>query len=223
MFSKWIKFFIGLLLLPVCYGAGKTLWLTLKASGSADTTWIPMLAGAACWLVVFILLPAPMYIYVFGHELTHAVWAMLFGGRVKKFKVSSNGGHVVVTKDNFIITLAPYFFPIYAALVILLFGVGHLVWNLQPYQVWFHLLLGIAYSFHVTLTWHILKTRQSDITSQGYIFSAVIIFLGNALVLLIALPLLTKNVGLDMVARWWFDATFDFLDYARMFLAAHMK
>jgi hypothetical protein len=59
----------------------------------------------------------------------------------------------------------------------------------------------------VTLTWHALKTRQSDITSQGYLFSAVIIFLGNAAVLLLGLPLLTARVGLLNALGWWLENT----------------
>jgi hypothetical protein len=57
--------------------------------GGADTVWVPLLAGAACWVVIFLLLPKPMWIYVFGHELTHALWTWLFGGQVKKMKVTS--------------------------------------------------------------------------------------------------------------------------------------
>ena len=116
---KWIKFIIAILLLPVCAGAATALWRVLHASYGADTVWVPFLAGAACWLVIFLLLPKPMWLYVFGHELTHALWAWLFGGRVKKMKVTSAGGHVVVSKTNFLIVLAPYFFPLYAVLVIL--------------------------------------------------------------------------------------------------------
>ena len=69
--------------------------------------------------------------------------------------------------------------------------------------MWFHFLLGAAYAFHVTLTFHILKTEQSDITGQGYVFSAVIIFLGNVGVLLIGLPLLTTQVSLLASLGWW--------------------
>jgi hypothetical protein len=46
---KWIKFIIAVLLLPVCAGAARALWLVLRASGGADTVWVPLLAGAACW------------------------------------------------------------------------------------------------------------------------------------------------------------------------------
>jgi hypothetical protein len=200
---KWVKMLIGIMLLPVCVGTAKAMWVVLSQTGGADRIWLPMLAGAASWIVVFLLLPKPMLVYVFGHELTHAVWTWIFGGSVKGFKAGSGGGHVVSTKSNFVIVLAPYFFPVYAVLLVLVFVVGTLagVWQ-AAYAPWFHLLLGAAYAFHVTLTWHILRTSQTDITSQGYIFSAAVIFLGNAFVLLIGVPLLTKHSLLDSMVSW---------------------
>jgi hypothetical protein len=204
---KWIKFIIAILLLPVCAGTAMALWQVLCASGRADVVWVPLLGGAACWGVVFLLLPKPMWIYVFGHELTHALWTWLFGGQVKKMKVASDGGHVVISKSNFLIALAPYFFPLYAVLVIAVFAVGHCFWNWTDYLVWFHLALGAAYAFHVTLTWQVLRTRQTDITSQGWLFSAVVIFLGNAGVLLLGLPFLTARVGFLTALGWWLENT----------------
>ena len=200
---KWIKFLIAVLLLPVCAGAARTLWLVLRAGYGADTVWIPLLGGAACWIVIFMLLPKPMWIYVFGHELTHALWTWLFGGEVKKMKVTSKGGHVVISKTNFLIALAPYFFPLYAVIVIAVFALGNFIWNWHGYLVWFYLLLGAAYAFHVTLTFHVLKTQQSDITSQGYLFSAVVIFLGNALVLLVGVPLLAQRPEIFKILGLW--------------------
>jgi hypothetical protein len=206
---KWCKTLIAVLLLPLCIGAGVALWRVVSRSGGADTIWVPMVAGMACWVVVYLLLPKPMWMYVFGHELTHAVWTWAFGGRVRRFRATSNGGHVVVTKTNFLIALAPYFFPFYAALLVAVFAVGHLLWGWSRVVVWFHLLLGAAYAFHVTLTWHILKTRQSDITQQGYLFSAVVIFLGNAGALLLAIPLLASRVEVWTALRWWMECTGD--------------
>lgn len=204
---KWAKFIIAILLLPVCIGAGRTLWMVMGRCGSADMTLVPIAGGAACWLVIYWLLPKPMWIYVFGHELTHAIWVWLFGGSVKKFKATSDGGHVIVDKTNFLIALSPYFFPLYAVVVVVVFGLGHLIWGWRNFFVWFHLCVGAAYAFHVTLTAHVLKTQQSDITSQGYLFSAVVIFLGNVLVLLIGLPLLTAGVDLSSMVGWWFEST----------------
>ena len=204
---KWIKFILALLLLPVCAGAARTLWLVVRASSGAELAWVPILAGAVCWIIIFLMLPKPMWIYVFGHELTHAIWTWLFGGDVKKFKVTSAGGHVVISKTNFLITLAPYFFPLYAILVILVYVTGNFIWDWHRALVWFHLLLGAAYAFHLTLTFHILQTQQSDITSQGYLFSAVVIFLGNAIVLLFGIPLLTSRISLLHMLHWWLDST----------------
>jgi hypothetical protein len=204
---KWIKFIIAILLLPVCIGAGQALWMVILASGNADTTWVPMLAGAICWVVIYLLLPKPMWIYVFGHELTHALWTWLLGGSVKRFKATSSGGHVVISKTNFVIALAPYFFPLYAAVVVAAFAIGNLIWNWHGYLPWFHLALGTAYAFHVTLTAHVLKTQQSDITGQGYLFSAVVIFLGNVSVLLIGIPLLAAKVDMLKALHWWLECT----------------
>ena len=204
---KWVKMIIAILLLPICVGAAQALWLVIQHSGSADTAWIPLLAGAGCWIVIFLFLPKPMWIYVLGHELTHAVWAWLFGGQVKKIKVTSSGGHVHITKTNFLIALAPYFFPLYAVLVVAVFAIGHLIWNWQRFLVLFDLFLGAAYAFHITLTAHILKTRQTDITDQGYLFSAVVIFLGNISVLLLGIPLLAAKVDVGRAFTWWFECT----------------
>lgn len=196
---------LAILLLPFCVGAGMAFWRVLQTGGHSETIWVPALAGAACWWIVFLMLPKPMRVYVIGHELTHALWTVICGGKVIKFKAAAAGGHVVVTKNNFLIALAPYFFPLYVVLGVGCFVVGHWIWNWSAYLVWFHLLLGAAYSFHITLTWHILQTHQTDIMSQGYLFSAVVIWLGNISVLLLGIPLLTSSVSVQNSLGWWWQ------------------
>lgn len=204
---KWLKFVLGILLVPPCIGAASALSRVLSAAGSAQTFWVALVGGAACWLTIFLLLPKPMLVYVFGHELTHAVWTWAFGGRVKKFRASAKGGHVILTKSNFLIALAPYFFPLYVVAVVLVYLVGHLIWNWQAYLPWFHFFVGAAYAFHLTLTWHILQTRQTDITEQGYLFSATVIWLGNIVVLIVGIPLLTARVRVLDALGWWLSGT----------------
>ena len=204
---KWYKFIIALLLLPLCIGASEAVLRVIRASGDADTIWVAMLAGAACWLVVYLLLPKPIWVYVFGHELTHVLWSCIFGGKLKAFKATAKGGQVIVTRSNFLVALAPYFFPVYAVGVFGVYAAGNLIWGWTRYAAWFHFLVGMAYAFHVTLTGHVLRSRQSDITQQGYLFSAVIIWLGNMGVLLIGVPLLTTRVGLLTAWGWCLEAT----------------
>jgi hypothetical protein len=114
---------------------------------------------------------------------------------------------VVVTRNNFLIALAPYFFPLYAMLVVGIYATGRWLGNWHSGEMWFHLLLGAAYAFHITLTWHILKANQTDITEQGYIFSIVIIFLGNMSILLFGMALLGGKVSAGTALKWWGDCT----------------
>lgn len=202
---KWLKMLLAVLFLPLCWGAVAALIKAVRFTGQGETFWLALLGGMTCWWAVFLLLPKPMWVYVFGHELTHALWTWLFGGRVKKFKVTAKGGHVVVTKSNFLVTLAPYFFPVYVALVLAVFALGHLIWGWSAFRVLFHWVVGVAYGFHVTLTLHILRTRQSDITSQGWMFSLVVIFLGNVLVLLLGIPMLTPTLTVATSMGWWLE------------------
>ena len=53
----------------------------------------------------------------------------------------------------------------------------------------------------------ILKTEQSDVTQHGYLFSAVVIFLGNMATLLVGVPLLTARVGVLTSLGWWLEST----------------
>ena len=88
-----------------------------------------------------------------------------------------------------------------------LFGLGHWLLHWPSELPWFHLLLGAAYGFHVTWTWQILETDQSDVSEQGYLFSAVVIYLGNVIVLLVGLPLLAAKVSVPLVLGWWWRET----------------
>ena len=101
--------------------------------------------------------------YVLGHELTHALSGMLFGAKASRLKVTDKGGSVNLTKTNFIITLAPYFFPFYtfvvgiAALIVLIF-----VRPLPLIPLWVAL-VGFTWAFHLLFTLDSLSQRQPDI------------------------------------------------------------
>ncbi len=192
-FSRWL---LALALLPVAVGCTWALLGILLKSRAAVDFWLTLLGGGACWLVVFLLLPKPMWVYVVGHELTHALCAWLCGGRVKSMKVGSAGGQVVLTKTNALIALAPYFLPLYSLLWALIWLVVRLVSPGIGFTLVFHFGLGVTYAFHLTLTAQILRVRQPDIIGEGRVFSAVVIWLGNVLTLLFAVPLLTDQYRL---------------------------
>ena len=209
--GRCLRWLLAVALFPLCVGVSWALLDLLSSSGHTSQFWVPAMAGAGAWLVVFLSLPKPMWVYVVGHEFTHALWTWLCGGRVKKFRASAKGGHVVVTKTNTLITLSPYFFPFYAVLWILVFFVGEALFGWRHLRPWFHFGLGGTYAFHITLTAHILRLRQPDLDGEGWVFSAVVIWLGNVLGLLLAVPLLTRAVTLSTAFGWAFDRTGRFL------------
>ena len=198
---RWVKEILGVLLVPLCFGFFRVLQSVIATAGDSLNVWIPMGSGAGCWLVVYIFMPRQTWLYVVGHELTHVVWSWAFGGELRQFKIGAKGGHVVVSKSNFLVALAPYFFPLYAMMVGLIFGAVHFFWPKPEAVPVFHLLLGGTYAFHVTWTLEILRTRQSDIEGQGYLFSAVVVALGNLLVLICGIALLSgQPPAMDVLA-----------------------
>jgi hypothetical protein len=119
------------------------------------------------------------------------------GGRVSRFRVSRDGGHVVTTKANFWIALAPYFFPIYSILTIAIYGGLSLFLNMQPYGRLLYAVIGATWAFHFTFTCWMIPKNQTDLTDQGTFFSLVIIYLMNLLLLSVMLVLASRQITFE--------------------------
>src|SRR2546421_1239441 len=136
--TRWVKFVVAIFLLPVCAILTQTFFTVFTRATIAHRLWAGpefwfFSLGALLWLIAFFGLPRPMVVYVFGHELTHALWVLLMGGRVSRFRVGRAGGHIVTDRNNFLIALAPYFFPLYSILAIGVFGVLSIFYDMQRY------------------------------------------------------------------------------------------
>ncbi len=179
----------GLALLPVVVGLGRALVRLVAGLGpvTGDQAWF--LYGLAGYVMLQAVGFKPMRTYVLGHELTHAVATLAFGGRVRRMRVGEASGHVDVTKTNLVVTLAPYVVPLYAVLAILLYMAAR-PWTAWPYlHGTFLAVLGAALGFHLMLTWHSLTVRQPDLAVYGLVFSLIVIALGNLLVAALLLKL----------------------------------
>ena len=99
------------MLVPFCIGFTRQLATTIFTVQYRPDVPYYFFAGGLSYLAIHILFKKPVFAYVIGHELTHALFALLFGGSVKAFHASDRGGRVTITKSNFIITLAPISFP----------------------------------------------------------------------------------------------------------------
>jgi len=166
--------------------------------------------GSVLWLIWFcgsvwsLGEPFPLRAYIFGHELSHAVWVWLMGGRVSRLQVRSDGGYILTDKTNWWISLSPYFYPIYSLFLILLYGAVSFFYNvahakvliawMTPLQILF-LALGITWAFHLSFTCWMIPKGQLDRSDHGTFFSLVVIYLMNlvllAAFLIIAAPEVT--------------------------------
>ncbi len=181
-----IRLVAGLLLLPLCYAAARTLFATmmsLHAAGNAALTpeeWA-LLVGFGLWLFLYFTMPRPVRSYILAHELTHALWAWMSGATVHGIKVAEDRGSVELSRSTFLITLAPYFFPLYTVIVIIVYIALSVFFNVADYNVFWMGLIGLTWGFHFTFTISTLLQHQTDIKDCGYIFSYALIFLLNVL------------------------------------------
>ncbi len=121
-------------------------------------------------------------IYVFGHEAAHAIATWMCLARVHEFRVSRTGGHVLSSKNNSFITLAPYFIPLYMILWIIFMGIVELLFSNVTS---FFLFGGIGFwaAFHVYWLFECHPFQQPDLSRRGIYFSAMLILLINLLLL----------------------------------------
>ena len=180
---RLLRFLTGAALLPLCVAVSLALLETLRSlqtSGSLlspETLWL--LTGYFLWLGMWFFLPQPVRAYVVAHELTHALWGLFFGARPRNLTVTSKGGSISLSKSNMLITLAPYFFPLYTVIVILLYLLTRCFFTPVPLPLLWLFFVGLTWGFHVTFTVQSLMTTQPDIQLYGRLFSYVIIYLFN--------------------------------------------
>jgi hypothetical protein len=181
MVKEIIKVLFGISLVPFCLGFTWQLAATvITVRFKADTPYY-FIAGVLTYLTAHLLFKKPILTYVIGHELTHAFFAMLFGGSVKSIQASGRGGRVTISKSNFIITLAPYFFPLYTFFALLLYWIAAIS-DVRGTTIGVLIFLsGATFAFHLILTFIFLQTDQTDIKEHGGLFSYPLIYLFNTI------------------------------------------
>ena len=197
--TRWLKFVVAIFLLPACAVLTETFFTVFARATFAERLWAGQefwffSLGALLWLIAFVGLPRPILLYVFGHELTHAIWVWLMGGRVSRFRVSAEGGHVVTNRTNFWIALAPYFFPIYSILAIAIYGALSIFYNVQPYGRLLYAVIGVTWAFHLTFTLWMIPKNQTDLRDHGTFFSLIVIYLLNLTLLSVMLILASPRI-----------------------------
>lgn len=194
--QRALRWIMGLVLLPAC---GVTTWTFFASFRDATlnrgfwqtpefwyfTTGSLLMAG---WLGSGLLRSFFLYLYVLGHELTHALFVLLFRGQVSDIHVSTRGGYITTNKTNLLIALSPYFVPFWALVLGILFVGCRLAWEIDGYwELAFYAMVGSSWTFHMLWTLWMILRDQPDLQENGTFLSLVIIYLANLLLLVLLL------------------------------------
>jgi hypothetical protein len=226
----------GLFLLPVLWVLGQTFFGVFTHATLHEDLWLEeefwfFSLGSLLWLIAFISgmyatgRPPLIHFYVFGHELTHAVWVWVCRGKIHEDRQmwSASGGYIITNTHNFWIALAPYFYPIYSLAVIVLYFLASCFLNLTestatfiwttPNQ-WLFLLLGFTWFFNFSFTLWMIPKGQTDLSTYGNFFSLVIIGLMNLLLLSLALIVVSPTIDFPTFAHALLSHTEDFSEFS---------
>jgi hypothetical protein len=192
LLDRMIRWLVGLVLLPLCW---VTTWTFLSRFSHAaleqgfwQTAEFWYFAIGGLWMTGWFWAGLGqrffLYVYVLGHELTHAVFVVLFRGKVTEFHVSSDGGYITTNKTNMVISLSPYFVPFWAVIAAGLYAVLRLSLDLSAqWELAFYAVMGVTWTFHMVWTLWMIPRDQPDLKENGTFLSLVVIYLANLLVL----------------------------------------
>lgn len=189
---RLLKLLIALLLLPTAVLTfAQTVRILLAVLGQLSVA-VSFVAG----LVVYSGIHYGYYNfsrpYVFAHEITHALAALLCGCRIKDVSIGQDSGYVKMDRCNAFVVLAPYFVPAYVIAAALVYVIADLFVDVSPYRQVFLFVIGFFMAFHFIQTFKTLfEADQPDLKlAGGKVFSVVMITLANLVVLAVVLKAL---------------------------------
>ena len=137
--------------------------------------WLGLVGYLIVWWVVLRHRLWGQFLPTLLHELTHTLFAILTLHRIVSLEATWASGGVMRFKGrgNWLITIAPYFFPL---AIILAAPLLELLQTASPVRL---ALLGVVFGFESAAMWRQVHREQPDLHEVGFLFTAV--FLPGAL------------------------------------------
>lgn len=150
-----MKFFYILLSLFLIPGSAVFAWNGILLISSSDALWMPLAIGIlGGFFLTLLIIRYAHIICVFDHELAHALMALLFFRRIRRFIVTAhNGGYVLYSGGfggefgNKMITIAPYFLPTFTIIAVLFIPLVP-----QQYKTYYYIFIGFTVIYHLLST-----------------------------------------------------------------------
>ena len=179
---KWPVAIAGLFFLP---GLAYALYVVVRGVAAQPGNCVPFLIGAGAYFLLFVAFARRRVGFwtIVEHELTHALFAWLTFHRVVGFSAMRTGGHVrFIGRGNWLIAIAPYFFPTFTLIVIAALTV------LPPRHLAIGAgVLGASVVHHILATWSQTHRHQTDLQEVGWLWAAMFLPAINAFTLGIVL------------------------------------
>lgn len=154
----------------------------------------------ACW--IFLIQSKNSIAATLEHEITHALFAILTFHKVINIQASwenTNGSMAFKGKGNWLITIAPYFFP---TLTIAFIFIGGVLSAFLGKQIsWLAIALGVTIGYHFLAVLFEIHREQTDLKKVGWFFS--FLFLPSANLLSYSLVLAFVDRGIDGVVYFF--------------------
>lgn len=189
---RLLKLLIALLLLPTAaLTFAETMRILLAVLGQLQAA-VSFVAGAVVYGGIHYGYYNFSRPYVFAHEMTHALAALVCGCRIKDVSIGQDSGYVKMDNCNAFVVLAPYFVPAYTVAAAFVYIIADLFVDLTPYRQVFLFVIGFCTAFHLVQTFKTLfEAEQPDLKlAGGKVFSVVMIVLANLVVLALVLKAL---------------------------------
>lgn len=149
------------------------------------------------------------------HELTHMLFAVATFHKITDLKASFTGnGHIQYSGaggGNWMITISPYFFPTFPALVL-----GLMYLSKNQFNIFFLGLLGFSLFYHIHSTYRETHYGQSDLKEVGFSYAWIFLPSANILVLIVLLALIPNDrIYLEIVMNKFYEY---YLSYINIFI-----
>ena len=168
----------------------------------------PMLWGMGTYIVVWQVLFRNIgsgWFATLEHEFTHIIFAWATFHRITDLKASFTGnGHINYSGaggGNWLITISPYFFPTFSALVL-----GLMYLSKHQFNTFFLGALGFSLIYHIHSTYKETHARQPDLKEVGFLYAWLFLPSANIFGLVMVLTLIPNDrIYLRIVVDRFYD------------------
>jgi len=181
-----IKYPLAILMAILTYKLGLIFIDTVKFIYNHNSFYEPLFYGIGIYIALWIFIFSSgkgSWFLTLEHELTHVIFALLTFHKIVDFKASNySGGHTVfsgVSRGNWLITIAPYFFPTFSMVI-----VGLLYFAKSSYYYILVAILGYSIIYHIHSTIEETSLSQPDIQEVGLLFAVLFLPGANLLALI---------------------------------------